>query len=405
MPFTITNRTERGNFRSSLNFSAVFFHDAVLGVAAVWCRFGIRVALCWLSTLRPSPSETVSIHMICRTAKSTRSIRLGWGQLFGRPAVWLAGCLSLTLAAPAELERHEYSADAMGGAFSVTLYSASRVNADAAAAAAFTELHRLDQMLSNYRPESEWSRVNDAAARHPVEISQELLDLLSECLQYSRRSGGAFDITVGPLVKAWGFYDGLGRFADGDAVQEALTNVGSAHIQLDLVNRTVRFARAGMELDPGGIGKGYAVDCMAGVLKRHGIGRALVSAAGSSIYALGNPPGQKGWPVTLLDPMMTDRHAEKFMIKDESLSTSGRTRKSFRFNGQVYSHILDPRTGYPVQGVLLVAVTAPRALDSEAWTKACFVNGRRWSAQHIPPGFRVFFCEEDAAGSRCGFLP
>ena len=197
--------------------------------------------------------------MIGGAAKETRNARIGWGQLLVMPFIWLVCCLSLTLAAPAELQRFEYSADAMGGAFSVTLYSASRVNADAAAAAAFTELHRLDQMLSNYRPESEWSRVNGSAAEHPVKISQELFDLFSECLQYSRRSEGAFDITVGPLVKAWGFYDGLGRFADGDAVQEALTNVGSAHIQLDLVNRTVRFARAGMELDPGGIGKGYEV--------------------------------------------------------------------------------------------------------------------------------------------------
>ncbi len=321
------------------------------------------------------------------------------------PVVWLVCCLLLPSAALAELQRYEYSADAMGGAFSVTLYSARRANADAAAAAVFAELRRLDHMLSNYRPDSEWSEVNGSAAEHPVKISQELFDLLSECLEYSRQSEAAFDITVGPLVKAWGFYNGRGRFADDVAIHEALGRVGYANILLDSTNRTVRFARAGVEMDPGGIGKGYAVDCMIGVLKRNGIERALVSAAGSSIYALGKPPGQDGWPVMIDDPMKTDHFAVKFMIKDESLSTSGSTRKFFRSNGQVYGHILDPRTGYPVHGGLLVAVTAPRTLDSEAWTKAFFVNGRRWSAQHIPAGFRVFFCEEDAGHSLCGFLP
>jgi FAD:protein FMN transferase len=326
-------------------------------------------------------------------------------RLLAKVMVGLLCCLLPARAASVELERYEYSADAMGGAFSVTLYSDSRHKADLAASAAFTELHRLDEMLSNYRPESEWSRVNNLAARHPVKISQELFDLLSECLEYSRRSAGAFDITVGPLVKAWGFYKGSGQFANHGSIQAALLHVGYTQIQLDSSNHTVRFTRLGMELDPGGIGKGYAVDSMIGVLKRNGIERALVSAAGSSIYALGNPPGREGWPVSLHNPTMPSRIIEQFMLRDESLSTSGRTEKFFRYNGQVYGHIIDPRTGYPVQGVLLAAVTAPRTLDSEAWTKACYVNGRRWSTQHIPAGFRVFFCEEDPSGSPCGFLP
>jgi thiamine biosynthesis lipoprotein len=322
-----------------------------------------------------------------------------------RAFVSLALCLLLPATSRAQLQHYEYSADAMGGAFSVAIYSSGRADADAAAAEAFAELRRLDRMLSNYRPESEWSEVNRNAADRPVEVSQELFDLLSACLEYSRRSEGAFDITVGPLVKAWGFRDGPGRLANDSAAQEALGRVGYANVLLDSVKRTVRFARPGMEIDPGGIGKGYAVDRMIGALRRNGIERALVSAAGSSIYALGAPPGRDGWQVNIREPGRTEGATDRILLKDASISTSGSSEKSFRAGGQVYGHIFDPRTGRPVQGVLLVSVVAPRAIDSEAWTKAFFVNGRCWSSAHVPSGFRVFFCEEEAGHPRCSWLP
>jgi thiamine biosynthesis lipoprotein len=293
----------------------------------------------------------------------------------------------------------------MGGAFSVALYSAARDTADAAAAAAFAELRRLDRMLSNYRPESEWSEVNRNAADRTVEVSQELFDLLSACMEYSRRSQGAFDLTVGPLVKTWGFRDGSGRLAGDPAVQEALARVGYSNVLLDPAKRTVRFARAGVEMDSGGIGKGYAVDRMIEALRRSGIERALVSAAGSSIYGLGSPPGRAGWLVNIRTPRGAGSRVEAVLLKDASISTSGTAEKSFRAGGQIYGHIFDPRTGYPVPGVLQVSVMAPCALDSEAWTKAFFVNGRRWSAGHIPAGFRVYFCEGEAGNPICSWLP
>lgn len=302
----------------------------------------------------------------------------------------------------AQLQRFEYSADAMGGAFSIALYCTDKTSADASADAAFDELERLERMLSNYRSDSEWSRLNRDAASHPVKVSDELFNLLVACLEYSRRSEGAFDISVGPLMRAWGFRDGGGRLAPEDAVQSALEKVGFAHIRLDAVNRTVTFAQPGMELDPGGIGKGYAVDRMIEALKRRGIERALVSAAGSSIFGLGAPPGRPGWPVRVGDPKKHKVAATEVLLQDEALSTSGIQEKYFRADGRVYGHILDPRTGRPAAAAILVAVSAPRATDSEAWTKAVFVNGRRWSAEHTPPGFRVFFCDKR---NGCGWLP
>src|SRR4051794_31195452 len=202
-----------------------------------------------------------------------------------------------------ELQRLEKSADAMGSTYSIALYGTDRVKMEAAMDAAFDEVRRLDDLLSNYKPESEWSEVNRYAAQRPVRVSTELFGLLSACLDYSRQSEGAFDITVGPLMKVWGFYKGSGHLPHRPEVLAALTKVGYRHLQLDSSARTVRFDRSGVELDPGGIGKGYGLDRMVDVLRRNGVARALVAGSGSSIYGIGAPPDEpKGWPVKIKDP-------------------------------------------------------------------------------------------------------
>ncbi len=304
----------------------------------------------------------------------------------------------------AELAKYEYSADGMGGVFSIVLYSDNRTSAEIASTEAFSELRRLDHMLSNYLSDSEWTQVNRHAADRAVRVSQELFDLLAACQEFSHQSEGAFDITVGPLVKAWGFFDGNGELANSAHVEEARARVGFGLVQLDETNCTVQFARPGVELDPGGIGKGYAVDRMITTLRRSGIERALVSAAGSSIYAMGSPPGEDGWPVVLSDPKAPRQSIGRLLLKDESLSTSGCSQRSFRSNGQVNCHILDLRTGHSPQGVLQVSVVAPKTLQSEAWTKVVFVNGRSWSAQHIPSNYRALFCEEQSGDVTCDWL-
>lgn len=287
--------------------------------------------------------------------------------------------------------RYDRTADAMGGTFSIAVYAATREQADAAAASAFTELRRLDRMLSHYRPDSAWSEVNRHAAERPVAVPREVFEVVSAALDFSRRSEGAFDITVGPLMRAWGFRDGAGRVASDREIEDARARVGHTHVLLDAARLTIRFDRPGVELDPGGIGKGYAVDRMVEVLRRHGIGRALISAAGSSMYAIGTPPGERGWPVRV-GPAAPDSAGVPLRLANESLSTSGASGKSFRDGGRLYGHILDPRTGRPAAGYL-AAVVAPRTIDSEAWTKAVLVNGRDWSSRNTPQNWRVFVCE------------
>jgi thiamine biosynthesis lipoprotein len=307
-------------------------------------------------------------------------------------------------AQPGQLLRLEESLDAMGSTFTVTLYGDDGEKLEAAVEAAFAEVRRLDQMLSNYRPDSELSGINRFAAERPVRVTPELFDLLARCLEYSGQSQGAFDITVGPLMKVWGFYRSSGRLPSRDEVALALRKVGYRKVLLNAADHTVRFAEPGVELDPGGIGKGYAVDHMVDVLRDNGIASALVSAGGSSMYALGSPRHEgPGWEVKIRHPKDQRQTVETLYLRDQSISTSGRYERFFEADGRVYSHIMDPRTGYPAPGMLSVSVIAPTALDSEAWTKPCFILGRQWAARHKPKHFRVFLCE-DRAEQPCAWL-
>jgi thiamine biosynthesis lipoprotein len=323
-----------------------------------------------------------------------------------RFAVWLSvGSLGWSVAATSgDLLRLEESDEAMGSTFSVVLYGVSRAKLEAAADAAFDEVHRLDRMLSNYQTASEWSEVNRNAGGRPVMLSAELFQLLSDCMKYSRQSDGAFDITVGPLVKVWGFYKGEGLLPHPADVTDALRRVGYRHVRLDPAARTVQFDHPGVELDPGGIGKGYAVDRMVDVLKGRGVDIALVSASGSSIYGIGAPPTEPmGWRITIRAPGHLHISAAEVFLKNMSLSTSGSYEKFFWAEGRTYSHIFDPRTGYPAQGTSSVSVLAPRTVDSEAWAKPYFINGRAWTAANNPANFRVFFCD-DARPPACSWI-
>jgi thiamine biosynthesis lipoprotein len=292
----------------------------------------------------------------------------------------------------------------MGTTYTIAVYGSDRYELDSAIEDAFEEAARLNRLLSNYVAESEWSVVNREAAKRAVPVSEELFRLLEQCVGYSRQSEGAFDITVGPLMKIWGFYKGSGRVPHRAEVRMAQTRIGWQHIKLDSKSSTVRFD-APVEMDPGGIGKGYAVDRMAEILKKKGVASGIITAGRSSIYAIGAPPNEpRGWRVNVSDPRDTRKDVAEFYLKNESMSTSGSTEKFFVAGGKTYTHIMDPRTGYPAEGMLSVSVIAPRTIDSEAWTKPYFILGRQWAAQHKPKEFRVFLCE-DRSEFACVSLP
>jgi len=267
------------------------------------------------------------------------------------------------------------SHQAMGTIFTVYLYADSPKSAAPYFDAAFGEIDRLDATLSNYRSTSELSRINRLAGRSPVTTDPEVFTFLQRAMGYSLQSDGAFDMTVGSLMRAWGFFRGEGRYPDTQELKRARGAIGWQHVVLDAKERTVRFTISGIELDPGGIGKGYAVERVAELLREAGIRSGMINAGSSTIYGLGAPPGTKGWTVHVPRPGHDRESLSTVMLRDQALSTSGSYEKFFRLNGTTYCHIMDPRTGLPVQAMLQTTVITPSATDSDALSTAIFVLG------------------------------
>ncbi len=290
--------------------------------------------------------------------------------LFLVSLLWRGGMLAHATDRPL-IEAHYV----MGTIFQITLYTPDRETGQRAMRAAFEEIRRIDAKMSNYKPESELSRMNRTAWKRPFHASDELYAIIRESISYAELTEGAFDVTVAPLLKLWGFYKHEGHFPTARELEHVRARVGYTFLILDEEEKTISFAKPGVEIDLGGIAKGYAIDRAVEILRRYGITSALLSAGESTIYALGAPPGKTFWSVSLRDP----KHPQKMMavlrLRDQSVSTSGRYEKFFRLSGKMYGHIFDPRTGQPVQGIYSVTIVAPRAIQSDALSTSVFVLG------------------------------
>ncbi len=307
-------------------------------------------------------------------------------------------------AATQPLHRFEDSRISMACTYTVALYGPDPKQLPLIAAAALDEVDRIDALMSNYDSNSPLSKINREAAQHPVRVEPELFRFLQRCIEYSRQSEGAFDITVGPLMKAWGFFRGEGRIPWFFELWSILRSVGYQKLILDEPQRTVRFERSGMELDLGGIAKGYAVDRVVEILKEQKIERAFISAGGSTLYGLGAPPEKSGWEVKLRDPLAPHdpkKSASTITLKNQCLSVSGNYEKFFRVRGVTYSHIMDPRTGRPVQNMLSVAVITQTGTDGDALDNAFYVQGVNKSQAILASYDRTevfFFLPAEGAG-------
>jgi thiamine biosynthesis lipoprotein len=287
----------------------------------------------------------------------------------------LAFLRALSLHAQVPPVRYEASHDAMGTEFTIVAYGRDAKFLGEVVNQAFEEIDRLDAQMSNYKPESEISALNREAARQAVMVEPALFALIQDSLRYSRETNGAFDITVGPLMRAWGFFRGQGRVPTRGELAQVMERIGYGHVHLDAERREVRFDRQGIELDLGGIAKGYAVDRAVGILRENGVTAALVSSGTSSLYALGAPPGERGWKVNIRDPFEARKVGDVVWLKNYSLSASGSYEKFFTVGGKTYAHIMDPRTGRPVENMLSSAVLAPQTTESDALSTAFFVLG------------------------------
>ena len=317
--------------------------------------------------------------------------------------LWFAVCAVSSTPIQPPLSHYESNRMSMACTYAIDAYGPDARTLPDIVSAAFDEVDRIDRLMSNYKAESPLSVINREAAVHPVTVDRELFDFLTEALRYTKDSGGAFDVTVGPLMKAWGFFNGEGHVPAEADLAAARRYVGAVHVILDARARTIRFDRPGVELDLGGIAKGYAVDRVVELLRRRGVSAALVSAGGSTIYGLGAPPGRGAWDVRIQNPLDARQTALTVPVKDRALSMAGTSEKFFDADGVRYSHIMDPRTGRPVQGVLSVAVLASTGTAGDALDDAFFVMGVDGSRRYSRAGTGVeamFFLPDPKNGWR-----
>jgi thiamine biosynthesis lipoprotein len=306
---------------------------------------------------------------------------------------------ALLYATPPPLTRYEGTRLSMGCVYAIVAYGEDPEALRRTVEEALDEVDRLDRLMSNYKPESPLSELNRHAAdisfAHPVPVDDELFAMISTSQRYSYESDGAFDITVGPLMRAWGFFRGEGKIPTERELTDARGRVGYQHVTLNPDRHEITFDRRGIELDLGGIAKGYAVDRVIRLLRARHVAAALVSAGGSTIYALGAPPGESGWEVSVQDPLQATKTALTLRLKDRVLSIAGRSEKSFERNGIVYSHIMDPRSGRPVQGMLTVAVLCATGTEGDALDDVFFVQGvdksRAYVRRSSTPGVEAYF--------------
>ncbi len=259
----------------------------------------------------------------------------------------------------------------MGTVFEIVAYDASIKHASTAINDAFKEIFRLDHVMSNYIPDSNLSRLNRSGRFHAEGVPRDLYEVIQESLRYSRLSGGEFDVTVGPLVNLWRSVGRLGHTPSQLEIEKLRRCVGYEKIELIPPDR-IQLRSHCTELDLGAIGKGYAVDRAVAVLRSYGIRRALINAGGSTIYAMGSPPGQPAWLVHLRDP--SKELDPQVMLQDSSVSTSEQTRPSL-LGEKASGHIIDLAKGEPLESAGAVSVVATTATASDALSTIMLLMG------------------------------
>jgi thiamine biosynthesis lipoprotein len=281
------------------------------------------------------------------------------------------------------------------------------------AQAVLDEIDRLEAQLTVFRESSDVSRLNAKAAHHPVRVDQILFDLLALAERLHRETEGAFDISVGALIKTWGFFRRAGRVPTPQERADVRERIGMQHVRLDPERRSVFYQRKGLEINLGSIGKGYALDRALALVRAHtlasppgeqgrvwGTNNILIHGGHSSVFALGSEtPGSSGWTIGLVDPVLPHRRRGLLHLRNRAMATSAATYQHFEFEGRKLGHLLDPRSGWPAEGMLSATATAPTAAEADALATAFFILGvektRAWCEQH--PDFGAVLIAADAA--------
>jgi thiamine biosynthesis lipoprotein len=291
--------------------------------------------------------------------------------------LWLGpvSCGTVRQGSPA-LTRYEYERPEMGVPFRLLLYAPDQAGADQAAEAAFRRVQQLNDILSDFEAESELSKLSRSSGQgREIPVSDDLWFVLRRAQALAERSGGAFDITVGPCVNLWRRARRQHQLPDPARLAQARKAVGYQHLRLNPKRQTVELLVADMRLDLGGIGKGFAVDEALKTLKRLGLSRALVEGGGDVVVG-DPPPGKPAWRIELAPLDVTNAPPARFLLlKNAAISTSGDLYQRLEIEGKRYSHIIDPATGIGLTNHSLVNVIAPQGITADSLTKVVSVLG------------------------------
>lgn len=314
----------------------------------------------------------------------------------------LAGSLAPNAPGEVEPKRFEYQQILMGVPVRILVYSADERVANAGVHAAFDRIRQLNLIFSDYDDESEISRLCRAARPgYPTQVSPDLAAVLADALALSRRSEGAFDVTVGPLVQLWRKARRTKQMPTAEALAAAQKRVGYRSIRLDPQRHTVDLMKHNMRLDFGGIVKGYAADAARDVLASHGLKRALVALSGD-ISAGDPPPGQPGWRIDI-PAMEKDQssRAESIWLCNKAVSTSGDAYQFVEIGGKRYAHLVDPKTGLGITRRISVTVIASRGMTADGLDSAIAILGREQGLKLLEetPGVSGRIIEQTQAGS------
>ncbi len=298
--------------------------------------------------------------------------------------------------AQSELLRFEFSQAHMGTQFRIVLYAPDRTTASRASSAAFERIAELDNIMSDYLPSSELMLLCQQAGGAAVKVSEDLFRLLAKSQEVAKDSDGAFDITVGPVVRLWRRARRQHCLPDAESLAQAAKLVGYHQLLLDLSARTAQLLKPGMLLDLGGIAKGDAADQALLVLKQFSIRSALV-AAGGDIAVSGPPPGKTGWRIGIAPLDSPGQPPTRYLLlHDSAVSTSGDAEQHVDIGGIRYSHIVNPKTGLALTGRSSVTVIAPNGITADSLATAVSVLGPKRGLELVDsiPGAGVLFVQQ-----------
>lgn len=284
----------------------------------------------------------------------------------------------------AELQRFEFSRIRMGVLFRLTVYAAEEAAANAAARAAYRRVEELNLVFSDYDRRSEARRLSrEAKPGVAMPVSDDMLTVLQQSQCFAERSDGAFDVTVGPVTKLWRRAKRTREMPSAEAREAARSLVGYRQLTLNREEATVTFNRAGLQLDFGGIARGYACDEMLKILKQHGLNRVLIESSGD-VLAGDPPPGCDHWTIGIGSLARPDAPPDKFIaLVNRAVTTSGDAYQSVEFEGVRYSHIVDPQTGLGLTTHSSATVIAPDCTTADALATAASVLGSEKAAKLI----------------------